>query len=81
MHQVCICWCHVSALHHESLLSFQVSLGIQIFHHLFSAVLLGCIFLHIGNDGSKPFTNMKFCLSVLVFFLYTHIMSPVLLCE
>ena len=81
MRQVCVCWCHVSALHHESLLSFQVSLGIQVFHHMFSAVFFGWTFLHTGDDGNKPFTNVKFCLSVLVFFLYTHIMSPVLLRE
>lgn len=56
-----------------------VSLGIQVFHHMFSAVFFGWTFLHTGDDGNKPFTNVKFCLSVLVFFLYTHIMSPVLL--
>lgn len=56
-----------------------VSLGIQLFHHLFSAVLFGCIFLQIGDDARRPFANVKFCLSVLVFFLYTHIMTPVLL--
>lgn len=57
----------------------SVSLGIQLFHHLFSAVLIGGIFLQTGDDAKRPFANVKFCLSVLVFFLYTHIMTPVLL--
>lgn len=44
-------------------------------------MLIGGIFLQIGDDAKRPFANVKFCLSVLVFFLYTHIMTPVLLCE
>jgi hypothetical protein len=44
-------------------------------------VLIGGIFLQTGDDAKRPFANVKFCLSVLVFFLYTHIMTPVLLCE
>lgn len=56
-----------------------VALGIQLFHHLFSAILIGSIFFHMGDDASRTFANVKFCLSVLVFFLYTHIMTPVLL--
>jgi hypothetical protein len=42
---------------------------------------MGGIFLQTGDDAKRPFANVKFCLSVLVFFLYTHIMTPVLLCE
>ncbi|XP_065210025.1 ATP-binding cassette subfamily G member 4-like [Planococcus citri] len=55
------------------------SLWIQFGHHLFSALLLGGIFIGVGNDGSRPFDNFKFCISVLVFFMYTYTMSPVLL--
>lgn len=65
----------------KAFISFQVSLGIQLFHHLFSAVLIGGIFVQTGDDAKRPFANVKFCLSILVFFLYTHIMAPVLLCE
>lgn len=65
----------------KSLPLFQVSLGIQLFHHLFSAILFGGVFHQTGDDARRPFVNVKFCLSVLVFFLYTHIMTPVLLCK
>jgi len=78
-------WCFYISVHVlaqlRSLLSLQVSLGIQLFHHLFSAVLIGGIFLQAGDDAKRPFTNVKFCLSVLVFFLYTHVMTPVHICE
>jgi len=58
---------------------FQTSLWIQFGHHLFSALILGAIFYGVGNDGSRPFDNFKFCISVLIFFMYTYTMAPVLL--
>ncbi|XP_069705223.1 ATP-binding cassette subfamily G member 4-like [Periplaneta americana] len=56
-----------------------VSLSIQLFHHLFSAFLLGGVYFKIGEDATKPFSSVKFSLCVTVFFLYTHVMTPVLL--
>ncbi|XP_049868321.1 ATP-binding cassette subfamily G member 4-like [Pectinophora gossypiella] len=55
------------------------SLWIQLAHHVISALLLGSIFFMVGNNGSVPIVNFKFCLSCLVFFMYTYIMIPVLL--
>ncbi|XP_059055461.1 ATP-binding cassette subfamily G member 4-like isoform X1 [Achroia grisella] len=57
----------------------SISLWIQLLHHLVTAFLLGSIFFHVGNDASSPIVNFKFCLSCLVFFMYTYIMLPVLL--
>lgn len=54
---------------------------IQIIHHLISGGLLGSIFFGIGNDASMVVSNFNFCLSVMVFFVYTHVMVPVLLCK
>ncbi|XP_060877169.1 ATP-binding cassette sub-family G member 4-like [Metopolophium dirhodum] len=53
-------------------------LWISFFHHTFSALLLGSIYYGIGSDGNRPFENFKFCISVIVFFVYTHVMGPVL---
>ncbi|VVC34098.1 ABC transporter-like,P-loop containing nucleoside triphosphate hydrolase,AAA+ ATPase domain,ABC [Cinara cedri] len=55
-----------------------IGLWISFFHHVFSAFLLGSIYYGIGLDGSRPFENFKFCISVIVFFVYTHVMGPVL---
>ncbi|KOB71082.1 putative the eye pigment transporter, partial [Operophtera brumata] len=41
----------------------------------------GSIFFKIGNDGSIPIVNFKFCLSCVVFFMYTYIMIPILLSD
>ncbi|XP_028164905.1 ATP-binding cassette subfamily G member 4-like [Ostrinia nubilalis] len=57
----------------------SLTLWIQLLHHLISAGLLGSIFFLVGNDASAPIVNFKFCLSCLVFFMYTYIMIPVLL--
>ncbi|XP_023936206.1 ATP-binding cassette sub-family G member 1-like [Bicyclus anynana] len=57
----------------------SLSLWIQLLHHISAAVLLGGIFFLIGNDGNAPIANFKFCVSCVVFFMYTHIMIPVLL--
>ncbi|XP_063618823.1 ATP-binding cassette subfamily G member 4-like [Cydia splendana] len=54
-------------------------LWIQLLHHVLSAMLVGCIFFLVGNDGDSPIVNFKFCLSCLVFFMYTYIMIPVLI--
>ncbi|XP_075974665.1 ATP-binding cassette sub-family G member 1-like isoform X2 [Anticarsia gemmatalis] len=56
----------------------MVSIWIQLAHHLVSAVLLGSIFFNIGNNAAVPVVNFKFCLSCLVFFMYTYTMIPVL---
>ncbi|XP_072938739.1 ATP-binding cassette subfamily G member 4-like [Epargyreus clarus] len=56
-----------------------ISLWIQFAHHVMSALLLGGIFFHVGNDGNQPVVNFKFCLSCLVFFMYTYVMVPILI--
>ncbi|KAJ8721314.1 hypothetical protein PYW07_002089 [Mythimna separata] len=51
---------------------------IQLAHHLVCALLLGSIFFKVGNNAAVPIVNFKFCLSCLVFFMYTYVMIPVL---
>ncbi|CAH2076871.1 unnamed protein product, partial [Iphiclides podalirius] len=57
----------------------KISLMIQLSTYLFCAILMGGIFYLVGNEGSTPMANCKFYLSVLVFFVYTHAMIPILL--
>ncbi|XP_073949751.1 ATP-binding cassette subfamily G member 4-like [Choristoneura fumiferana] len=54
-------------------------LWIQLLHHVISGALIGSVFFSVGNDADQPIANFKFCLSCLVFFMYTYIMIPVLL--
>lgn len=56
-------------------------LYIQLAHHLVSGALLGGIYWGVGNDAKFAIANFKFCLSCLVFFMYTYVMIPVLICK
>ncbi|XP_050525010.1 ATP-binding cassette subfamily G member 4-like [Daktulosphaira vitifoliae] len=62
----------------KQILRNSTALYISFFHHLISALLLGSINLGIGIDGDKPFENFKFCISIVVFFIYTYCMVPIL---
>ncbi|XP_056637989.1 ATP-binding cassette sub-family G member 4-like isoform X1 [Diorhabda sublineata] len=52
---------------------------LQFFHHFLSGLLIGGIFFRNGNDASQVISIFKCCLTINVFFVYTHVMSPVLL--
>lgn len=56
-------------------------LYIQFFHHLLSGVLIGLLFYDIGNNATQTPAIFKYCVSCNVFFMYTHVMMPVLLCK
>lgn len=58
----------------------KATLRLQIIHHVMSGILLGGIFFGMGNDAAMAISNFKFCISILVFFVYTYAMVPVLTC-
>lgn len=49
-------------------------------HHLLSAFLLGGMFKDSGNDAGAAFQNVKYFISVIVFFLYAYMMAAVVVC-
>ncbi|XP_023019227.1 ATP-binding cassette subfamily G member 4 [Leptinotarsa decemlineata] len=57
----------------------KTMLYIQFFHHLVSGILLGGIFIGTGNKASQTMSVFKYILSTNVFYMYTYVMSPVLL--
>lgn len=52
----------------------------QIGHHVLSGILLGAVFFGVGRDAALVIANFNFCLALLVFFVYTYGMAPVLIC-
>lgn len=54
---------------------------IQFLHHFASGLLIGGIFFKLGSDGSQTMAIFKYILSVNVFFMYTYVMVPVLVCK
>lgn len=59
----------------------KTMLLIQLFHHVISGFLVGGIFFGIGDDASQVLANFKYCVSIVAFFMYTHVMVPVLICK
>lgn len=43
--------------------------------------ILGLIFLNLGNQGSRMFDHLKFCIGVVIIIAYTQVMVPILSCE
>lgn len=56
-------------------------LWIQLFHHILCSVLIGLCFLNMANDGTQMFNHLKMCVGLVIFFAYTQIMVPVLVCK
>lgn len=59
----------------------KTMLWIQLLHHVISGLLVGGIFFGIGDDASQVLANFKYCVSIVAFFMYTHVMVPVLICK
>ncbi|XP_017472900.1 PREDICTED: ATP-binding cassette sub-family G member 1 [Rhagoletis zephyria] len=56
----------------------HVILLIQFLHHLLTALCFGLIFLNLGNQGSRMFDHLKFCIGVIIIIAYTQVMLPIL---
>ncbi|KAF2900586.1 hypothetical protein ILUMI_05599 [Ignelater luminosus] len=75
-------WTQFSILFSRMILQIKrnkKAIWIQLFHHTLCGVLFGLLFSGIGNNASFTVSNFKYCVCVLVFFVYTYIMSPVIL--
>lgn len=58
-------------------LSIAIAFGVNII----IGVLLGLLFYEIGMKGSKMQANIKYFYCIVMHFLFTYFMVPILLCE
>jgi hypothetical protein len=61
-------------------LFLQAMMRLLFTHHLLSAIFLGGMFKDSGNDAGKAYQNIKYFISVVVFFLYAYMMAAVVVC-
>ncbi|KAL4713588.1 hypothetical protein ACJJTC_005073 [Scirpophaga incertulas] len=57
------------------------ALWIQLLHHIMCGFLIGMCFFNMANDGTQMFNHLKMCVGLVLFFAYTQIMVPVLICK
>ncbi|XP_046660495.1 ATP-binding cassette subfamily G member 4 [Homalodisca vitripennis] len=79
--QTWCCWVQFCTLFRRKLLQIRrntLGLKIQLFHHMICSLLVGIIFFDRANDGEMFFDHMKFCMGIILFHAYTHVMVPVL---
>ncbi|XP_022919463.1 ATP-binding cassette subfamily G member 4-like [Onthophagus taurus] len=57
----------------------KTGLFLQFGHHIFCGLFLGILFYNIGNSGSEFLSNVKLFYGIVVYFMFTHIMAPILL--
>lgn len=49
--------------------------------HIFLGLIIGLMFLNMGNDGSKALFNFGFCFASLIVFLYIPMLPVLLHCK
>lgn len=63
------------------LLRNRKTLAIQLLHYMLCAVLAGACFYGIADRGDMMYNHLKFCLSVVLFFSYTRLLIPIIICR
>lgn len=56
-------------------------LKVQFIHYLMCGLTIGAMFYGTANDGTQFFNHLKLCVGIILFFGYTQLMIPVLLCK
>ncbi|XP_052132803.1 ATP-binding cassette subfamily G member 4 [Frankliniella occidentalis] len=75
-------WTQLSVLTRRYFLQTRrnmVGLFVQMFGAVLVGASLGAVFYGKGDDVTRPFDNFKFCIGVLVYYMYCPFMVPILL--
>lgn len=55
-------------------------IGLHFVHNMVCGLAVGLLFFQIGKSGSLIMLNCKCLFGLVIYFMFTHAMAPILLC-
>ncbi|GJQ84326.1 hypothetical protein Trydic_g5264 [Trypoxylus dichotomus] len=75
-------WTQFSILLRRNLMQLhrnKIVLALHFGHNFLCGLLIGVLFYQVGMRGSATVLNLKYLYGLVIFFMFTHVMAPILL--
>lgn len=59
----------------------RIALALHLGHNILCGLSVGILFYQVGAKSDSMMVNMKYLFGIVVYFLFTHAVAPILLCK